>query len=113
VRLKIFRQIVEPYYLHGVDHVAALATDDPAEQEAIKKEAGVLGMLNYNTHRMIYRVFFASLLPVLIGLAGLLYFSNRWGKPASLGLVLVIVNFIPVCLLILMNVVMASAEAQG
>lgn len=90
LRLKIFRQVVEPYYFEQVD-------------EETKKKAGPLGFVNHTTHTIINQIFFISILPLLLCLFGLLFFSYRYGKLLSPAVVFLLVSTFPTLLLFLIQ----------
>jgi hypothetical protein len=93
LRLKIFKQVVEPYYQLGAKGVAAKQSSDPAKQAQIEQQAGLLAYFNKSTHESLQRLFFISLAFLLLPLAGLVYFSAGFGRLVSPGLILVLLTF--------------------
>ncbi len=91
LRLKIFGQLVKPYYQLGVKGVAAQQTNDPKERESIEKQAGLLALINRQTHDWLQSAFLISLAALVLPLAGLVYFSYRFGRLASPGFILTLV----------------------
>ena len=89
IRLKIFRQVVEPFYNLGVDGVAAQA-GTPDEQAKFKQQAGLLGLLNRQTHDRIWTLVLWTGGVSLVFLIGLVGFSWHWGRLASPGVVILL-----------------------
>lgn len=90
LRLKIFRQVVEPYYFGQVD-------------EETKKKAGLLAIVSHTTHNIINQIFFISIIPLLLSLFGLLFFSYRYGKLISPAVIFLLVSTFPSLLLFLIQ----------
>lgn len=70
LRLKVFKQVVEPIYYQK-------RTPEAASQY------GILAYFNLETHNQIRRFFGLSLVPLVISLAGLVGFSYRYGRLIS------------------------------
>lgn len=112
IRLHIFRQVVEPYYYQGARGVAETLSDDSERQEEIVQEAGLLSLINADTHRMITNWLWVSLGLSLVALFGLVWFSYRWGQLVSLGVVFTLVSFAPSLILLIFKVA-ASSTGQS
>ena len=79
LRLRIFEQVVEPIYRQE-------------RSEQTKSQLGFLAFLNYQTHETINKVFQVSLIPLLLAVAGLIFFSHGFGRLISPALSLVFVS---------------------
>lgn len=66
LRLKIFRQIVEPIYYN--------------ESDLDLSQYGFLAVVNVNTHRLLNKIFIYSFIPLALFLAGFVFFSFRFGR---------------------------------
>lgn len=66
IRLKVFRQVVEPIYYK--------------KSKLDLQQYGFIGIINIDTHALLQRLFVYSLFPLGIFLAGLVFFSYRFGK---------------------------------
>jgi hypothetical protein len=108
LRLKIFRQVVEPFYIQGVDGLAAQAAT-PEEGAKIKQQAGALRLLNRQTHDRLGELLKWTVGVTVLFLVGLIGFSWHWGRLASPGLVMVL-TALPGALFLL---VVASAAGGG
>jgi hypothetical protein len=86
LRLKIFRQVVEPFYYEQID-------------EKTKKQAGILAFLNQTTHRIIDQIVVISFIPLLVCLFGLIFFSYRYGRLVSPAVIFLLVSLLPTVLL--------------
>ncbi len=109
LRLKIFRQVVEPYYVEGVDTVAAKAPT-PAEQAKIKRDATLLTPLNRQTHTYLGGFITGAVIITMLLLAGLVFFSWRWGRLANAGLIGLLVSGPPTLFLLAVS---SSASRDG
>jgi hypothetical protein len=93
LRLKIFAQVVTPYYELGAKGVAAKQTNDPQEQANIEQQVGVMGLLNQQTHDGLQRSFWISLGALVLPLIGLIRFSAGWGRLVSPGIIMAVMTF--------------------
>ncbi len=93
LRLKIFSQISAPIYDKGVEGAVKERTTDPAQQGQFEKNAFALQLFTAQTHQLFNRYFRVALGVSLVLLAGLVYFSRRWGRLVSPGLVLLWVSW--------------------
>lgn len=109
IRLRIFRQVVEPYYYEGAEGVANRTTATPKQKEQIKKQAGLLSFANKKTHQTFFTFFLISVIPVVLAFTGLIYFSYRYGKLISPAVVLLLVTTLPS----LFFLVLANARQRG
>lgn len=91
LRLKIFRQIAEPIYTLGAEGAAKKFTSDPVQQEQFKKDAFLLGLLTRETHEKLKWLGGWGLGLSVLTLAGVVFFSARWGRLANPGLLLLMV----------------------
>jgi hypothetical protein len=82
IRLKIFRQVVEPIYKQKMDDKTA-------------KQYGALAVLNENTHKFLQSIFTFTLIPVVLAAAGMIFFSYRYGRLVSPAVVLLMVSTLP------------------
>jgi hypothetical protein len=87
MHLWFFRQLAEPIYYEGQQGLASLATD-PAMAKNMEGGIGPFGFLSAETHGKLQKIFYGlgSISLVLIGL--LIFFSYRFGRLGSPGLVL-------------------------
>jgi hypothetical protein len=113
LRLKIFRQVVEPYYELGAKGVAAKQSADPAKQANIERQAGVLGLINQQTHDKLRQLFLISLALVVLPLAGLVYFSAGFGRLVSPGLVLVLLTWPAAIAFLVLQIAKNSSKPVG
>jgi hypothetical protein len=90
LRLKIFRQIAQPVYDLGVDGAAKQFSSDPKQQEQFAKSASFLAVLTRKTHDTLLRDGQIGLGVAALFLAGVVFFSARWGRLANPGLLLVV-----------------------
>jgi hypothetical protein len=109
LRLKIFEQVVRPYYELGLDGVAKQSGGDVATQQKIKEQGFALGFVNKKTHHQIDLAFMYVLGLTLLPLLGLILFSHRFGRLVSPGLILL---FVPLPGAIFFTV-LASAGGGG
>ncbi len=93
IRLKIFEQIVRPYYELGPEGVAEKQTVDATQQEKIKRQAGVLAYFNLQTHNKLQNLVWIFAVASLLPLAGLVFFSHQLGRLVSPALVMSVVAF--------------------
>lgn len=100
IRLKIFRQVVEPFYYQRIN-------------EQTKKQAGILAFINESLHSTIFTLFLLSFIPLLISSAGLIYFSYGNGRIISPAVVLVLVSSFPSLLLFLISVTRPHLGSQS
>lgn len=113
IRLKIFRQIVEPYYLLGPEGVAKRTTNDQKEQQKIKNQAGLLGLINKQTHETISGIFKMSIIPAVLSLIGLVFFSYQYGRLISPAVIFLLVSVVPSTLFFLIRVTKPPLDAHG
>lgn len=92
IRLKIFRQIVEPLYDKGVEGAAQQFTNDPAAQEKLANDASLLRVFTKSFHDRISSLLLLSVFITLVLLAGFIYFSFGWGRLGNPGALLFIVG---------------------
>ncbi len=87
MRLWFFRQLAEPIYYEGQAGLASLATD-PEMAKNMQGGIGPFGFLSAESHAKVRNIFlgFSLLSVVLLGL--LSFFSYRFGRLGSPGLVL-------------------------
>lgn len=88
IRLKIFRQVVEPIYKQKMDEKTA-------------KQYGLLAVLNENTHKSLQQVFIYTLIPALLAAAGMIFFSYRYGRLVSPAVVLLMVSTLPALIVLI------------
>ncbi len=88
-------RIAEILYTDGPESVEQYFTADSSadSEEASEGEGtgvslGTLGILTQDTHDQVNRIFTFSLIPILILAALLVFFSRRFGRLGSLGVVL-------------------------
>jgi len=89
IRLYLFRQIAEPLYKQGPEGLAALA-GDPAMEKKMVEDSGVLGFLTLKTHRTLNSMFLILGAVSLVLFIPLVFFSYRFGRIASPGIVMFI-----------------------
>jgi hypothetical protein len=92
LRIAIFRQLTEPIYDKGVAGVAADISKDPAEQEKFVQQAVFLNAFTKSTHSVFQFIFWITAATSVLLLAGLVYFSNGWGRLVSPGIVLLLAS---------------------
>lgn len=90
IRLKIFRQIIEPIYYQK-------------ESADSLKQYGILAKINNSTNQLLHRIFLISLLPLFLSLAGLIYFSWGYGKLISPAVPLLVLGLLPSMFLFLIT----------
>lgn len=113
LRLKIFGQLVTPYYELGAKGVAAKQTTDPAERAKIERQAGLLALLNKNTHEILEQAFLISLGLLVLPLIGLVYFSAGFGRLVSPGIVLISISFPGAVIAGIMQIAKHSSKPFG
>ncbi len=87
MRLWFFRQLAEPIYYEGAEGLKSLATS-PEMQKNMEGGIGPLGLISAKTHSKLQKIFFVFGL-ISLGLLGLLvFFSYRFGRLGSPGLVI-------------------------
>lgn len=106
IRLKIFRQVVEPIYYRSASSKS---------NEQAMKQYGALAFLTSDTHRLISALFWWSLAPVALFMAGMVFFSWRYGRLVSPAIMLLLFGTGPTLLILLIiNTVKGSTgEDQG
>lgn len=109
LRLKIFTQVVEPYYKEGVESVANRLGKTQEERDKIKNEGSLLGLVNYKTHQIINNIFLVSLIFVTLSSIGLISFSYRYGKLISPAVVMIFDSIIPASFLFILS----NAKGSG
>lgn len=92
LRLKIFRQLVEPVYDEGIEGAAQKFTNDPAAQQKLIHDASLLRFLTKSFHDKLATVFLVTLVLTVLLLAAFVYFSFGWGKLGNPGLLFFIVG---------------------
>ncbi|MBU1130979.1 hypothetical protein KJ840_02500 [Patescibacteria group bacterium] len=105
MRLYLFRQIAEPLYWQGPEGVIALA-DDSAMQQKLTEGIGPISIITLKTHQTFNKIFIVLLIISLALFLPLVFFSNRFGRLASPGFIIlaaslpgtVIFNFISIIL---------------
>lgn len=104
LRLKIFGQVVERVYDDGVEALAEETAEEtarsPDQQAEIRSEAGLFNLFSADVHQRLQGFFWLSLVPTLALLAGVVYFSHRWGRLVSVGVALLFVTFVPAVILL-------------
>lgn len=90
IRLKIFRQVVEPFYYGKID-------------EKTQQQAGLLALLNQNSHVIIQKLFLVSIFPFFFTLAGLIFFSYKYGKLISPAVVFIFASGFPAAFLFIIS----------
>jgi hypothetical protein len=92
LKIAIFSQITGPIYDIGLEAAAKQFTPNPAEQQQFVKQAAPLGILTTSTHTLIQSLFVASLCTSVILAAFLIFFSAKWGRLVSPGIVLLAIS---------------------
>jgi hypothetical protein len=87
MRLWFFRQLAEPIYYEGGQGLAGLSTDAET-RESMAGDLGVAGLISAETHGKLNRLFTIMGLASLVVLSLLVYFSHRFGRLGSPGLVI-------------------------
>ena len=88
----VAEQVTSPIYDQGLDAAAAQLTTDQTQQQSLKQQLGLLGVMSKQTHDALAvasKVVFAL---SFLWFAGLIYFSAGWGRLVSPGVVLVLVS---------------------
>lgn len=104
-RLYLFRQIAKPLYWQGPEGLIAL-TDDLATKQKMAEGLGPISILTLKTHQTLNKIFIVLLIISLALFLPLVLFSNRFGRLASPGLVIltaslpgtIVFNFIGIVL---------------
>ncbi len=86
MRLWFFRQLAEPIYYEGSQGLASLSTDP--ELQNTETEIGLVGFISAETHSKLQRIFYVLLFVSLGLLTLLVFFSYRFGRLGSPGLVI-------------------------
>lgn len=100
LRLKIFRQIVEPFYYEKID-------------EKTKKQAGILAFINQTTHKIIDQITIISFILFVLSLTGLIFFSYQYGKLISPAVVFLFVSTLPSAFLFIIAHARSNKENSG
>lgn len=87
IRLGFFRQLAELLYRDGSDGLAGLA-DDPEMRMNLSQGLGPLGLVNAQSHGSLQRLLTPLGVACLVLLVPLIFFSYRFGRLFSPGLVL-------------------------
>lgn len=99
----IFSQISSSIYDKGVDGTVSTFASDPATQKSVSTQAAPLNLFTKSTHDLLQRLFTITL-AISITLAALLsLLSVRWGRLASVGLVLLLVSPVGVAAALLLT----------
>ena len=113
LRLKIFGEVVKPYYELGAKGVAAKQTADPQKRAEIEQQVGLLGLVNQSNHDILVRVFWLSLALLVIPLAGLVYFSAGFGRLVSPGIIMALSTLASAPLAVLLQIAAHSTKPAG
>jgi hypothetical protein len=105
MRLYLFRQIAKPLYWQGPEGLIAL-TDDLVMKQKIAEGIGPISVLTLKTHQTLNKIFIVLLIISFALLLPLVFFSCRFGRLASPGLVIlaaslpgtIVFNFIGIVL---------------
>ncbi len=92
IRLKLFGQIVEPIY-YGTEEL----------DKNTAQQYGALAILNEKTHDSLVTFFWISLIPVTLFMAGLVFFSHRYGRLVSPAIMLLLFSLLPSLFLFLIQ----------
>lgn len=92
LRLKIFRQVIAPIYDKGVEGAAKEFTSDPVQQKKFINDAQLLQLLTDRTHKMIGGMLLMTTGVTMVLAAAVIFFSWRWGRLVSPGLVTLLVS---------------------
>lgn len=97
IRLKLFRQVVEPIY------------HSQASKETMR-QYGVVAFINEKMYGTLTSLFAWSLVVSAVFIAGLVYFSHRFGKLVSPALLLLTFGTLPTLLLFMIQATKASDD---
>ena len=92
IRLYIFRQVAEPFYLEGAEGFAVLA-DDPNMQSQLANDLGIAELFSSRSHQRLQIILGVLTGISLVLLILLVYFSTRYGRLVSPGCVFLLVSF--------------------
>jgi hypothetical protein len=92
IRLKIFRQIVEPLYDKGIEGAARDFTSNQQEVESLVNDASLLQVFTKSFHQRINSFFLGGLAISLLLLVGFVFFSFGWGRLGNPGLLLFVIG---------------------
>lgn len=90
LRLKVFGTFAESLYDHGAKGLAESQGLDAASAEKIEKDAALVNLFSADAHRKVGTILFWLVCADILLLAGMIYFSRRFGRLASPGLVLLL-----------------------
>lgn len=106
LRVLIFSKIAEPVYDQNEEELFRDLSDKQREQA--KRDLSIVSLLSIKQHRWIQRVFWPlAAASVLIG-ACCIYFSYRWGKLVSPGIVLIMAALPGVAFVTLLAIVQSN-----
>ncbi|MGH7196236.1 MAG: hypothetical protein ACREGJ_00535 [Candidatus Saccharimonadales bacterium] len=92
IRDKIFRQITEPLYYKGARGLAEEFTSDKAAQDKFVNDAGLISIISQERHRQLGDIAWKLGVVVLLLTAAVVYFSHRWGRLVTPGIILLLVS---------------------
>ena len=108
LRLKIFRQMAEPFYTQGVEGLADTYAKTPEQREKFIKDAYLLDLITADRHNQL-GVLLAAIGLVLALIVGLVvFFSAGWGRLATPGVILIAATLVPSMLWGLLTIAAAS-----
>lgn len=87
IRLRIFEQLFGQIYDQGPDALSKLAALSPTEASQLNQQLIVFGLFTKSVHETLRTLFWVFVALGSLSLAQLVYFSARWGRLASPGVV--------------------------
>ncbi|HEX7259485.1 MAG TPA: hypothetical protein VF272_00970 [Candidatus Saccharimonadia bacterium] len=84
------RHKLQPLYDQGLGAIAETASPDPKKQAEITKQLRPLALLTNDAHSLVYKIILGISIATLILTGGLIFFSRRFGKLVSVGVVLLV-----------------------
>jgi hypothetical protein len=92
IAIKVFSPITESIYNNGIEATAERFGATPEQKEKFIRDAALFNIFTKTTHQTLKKFFNISALISLLLAAGVVYFSNRWGRLANLGALLLLVS---------------------
>ena len=108
----LFEKIAKTFYDEGASGLAKL-TDGADERAQLENDTTMIRLFTRAAHEKVGGIVIALLIPAIIALLALIYFSYRWGRLASPGLVSFLVGLPGVLLWILSRNQTREAAASG
>ncbi len=110
LRLAVFRPLTERAYDDGIEGLAAEAA--PTQREQIRRDAAAFGVLSRDTHETAVTTLAVTGGLSLLLLIGLVFFSHRFGRLVSPGIVFLLAGVGALPLLTIRSIAMNS-EPSG